>query len=143
MPIDVDVGQLPFFFSRWDGVHTVDELDAFIGQLRAVHRRKQPYASIAFMKDYSSGRTPEIRARMTSWLKESEPALRDYCLGSGIISRSTGFRFVLSWVFLIKSLPCPHQVCGNFDDTVTFLQQEAKKRGLTLPSPQRPWSDLP
>jgi hypothetical protein len=106
-----------------------------------VHLRKQPWVNICYFKTYS--RNPEVHRRIAEWTKQTEAHTSAYCVGVAMISPSIGFRFVLSSVFLMKRLPCPHEVCSNWDAAVAFVQREADARGMQLPPIVRPWPDIP
>src|SRR5437660_10139141 len=99
--IDVDVGQWPVVFIRFDGDQNQDELSGYFRQMAAaVHGRKQPYVVISWLKRYSHNR--EAVRRVGAWMKETEPLTRAYCVASANVTQSAGFRFVLSSVFLIR-----------------------------------------
>ena len=141
MSIELDV-QWPYVFTKFDGVQTLPELDAYIARMDGeVHRRKQPYVGISYLKKYS--REKEVVDRMRKWITATEQITRDYCLAVAMVNGSTGFRFVLSAIFVIQRMPCPYDVCATFDEAIAFVQKEAKRQGLQLGAPRRPWTDLP
>jgi hypothetical protein len=141
MAIDLVTDQWPFMFTRFDGEQSMDELDAYIRRVDAVHARHEPYVGITFLKKYSRDR-PQLE-RIARWLKDCEAVTREYCLAAGMVNNSVGFRFILSSIFLIKPMPIPYQVCASFDDAVTFVRRHASDRGLVLPAVRKPWPDLP
>jgi hypothetical protein len=141
MAIDLVLDHWPFVLTKFDGEQTSAELEAYIKRMDAVHARKERYVGISFLKRYARDR-PQVE-RIGRWVKDTEEVTRTYCLAAGMINDSTGFRFLLSAVFLIKRMPCPYQVCATFDDAVTFVRKEAGTRGLVLPPVRRPWADLP
>jgi hypothetical protein len=141
MSIDLDV-QWPYVFTKFDGVQTIPELDAYIARMDGeVHRRREPYVGVTYLKKYS--RDKEVVDRMRKWMAATEKVTRERCLGIGMVNSSTGFRFLLSAIFVIQPMPCPYEVCGTFDDALAFVTQQATKRGLKLAAPRRPWPDLP
>ena len=131
MSIFLDATQWPLVLCKFDGEQTIEEVDAYIRRFDAVHARRRPYVGITFMKRYVRGRA--ITDRMGRWLKESERATRDYCLGAGLISQSATFRFALSAVLLIRPMVCPYNVSSRFADAESYVRAIAAQRGLGLP----------
>ena len=141
MSIELDV-QWPYVFTRFDGIQTLPELDAYIARMDAeVHRRQQPYVGVTYLKKYS--RDKEVVVRMQKWMADTRKLTREHCVAIAMVNSSTGFRFLLSAIFVIQSMPCPYDVCGTFDEELAFVKKQADKRGLALAAPTRPWSDLP
>jgi hypothetical protein len=139
--ITLDESQWPMVFTRFDAENTPDELERYIHAFDRIHRLKVPYATISFMKEYS--RDPKQVDRVRRWMKESEADTRTYCVGTGIITQSLGFRFLLSAIFVVKPLACPYDVCGSWEDAEQFIRKMSDKRGLKLPDRIRcPWPEL-
>jgi|GEM_PF-1710741 len=139
--ITVDQSQWPMVFTCFDGENTVEELDVYIRVFDKIHLSKRPYATISWMRNYS--RDPKQVERVRRWMKESEGDTRAYCVGTGIITQSMGFRFVLSAIFVVKPLPCPYDVSSSFDKALTFIRDASDKRGLKLPAQINcPWPGL-
>jgi hypothetical protein len=141
MSIELDV-QWPYVFTKFDGAQTMPELDAYIARMDAeVHRRQQPYVGVTFLKKYN--RDKEVVERMRKWMATTEHVTRELCLAVAMVNASTGFRFLLSAIFVIQPMPCPYEVCATFDEALAFIRRQADKRGLTLHAPRRPWPDVP
>jgi hypothetical protein len=141
MPIQLDLDQWPFVFTKFDGSQSLVDLDEYVRRMSEVHGRKERYVGITYIKRYSRERAHT--ERMARWLKESGHETREFCLAAGMVNASTGFRFILSGLFLIKPMPCPYQVCATFDEALAFVRQQADKQGLALPAVRPPWDDLP
>jgi hypothetical protein len=141
MAIDLVLDQWPIVYTRFDGDQTIAELEAYIKKVDAVHARRQPYVGISYLKRYARDR-PQLE-RIAKWIKDTEEVTREFCVATGMINNSVGFRFLLSTIFLIKPMPCPYQVCASFDDALAFVRRQATDRGLVLPAARRPWPDLP
>jgi hypothetical protein len=141
MSIELDV-QWPYVFTRFDGVQTLADLDAYIARMeREVHQRKQPYLGVTYLKKYS--RDKEVVARMQKWMAATKSFTRDYCVAIAMINSSTGFRFLLSAIFVIQSMPCPYEVCATYSEAIAFVDKQADKRGLPHKPPKPPWPDAP
>ena len=80
---------------------------------------------------------------MQKWMTATKQFTRDYCVAIAMINSSTGFRFLLSAIFVIQSMPCPYEVCGSFADAIAFVDKQADKRGLKHPAAKSPWPDVP
>jgi len=141
MSIELDV-QWPYVFTRFDGTQTLAELDAYIARMDVeVHRRRQPYVGVTYLKQYN--RDKPVVERMQKWMAATDSFTREHCVAIAMVNSSAGFRFLLSAIFLIQSMPCPYDVCGTFAEALTFVRKHATKRGLALADARRPWSDLP
>jgi len=141
MSIELDV-QWPYVFTRFDGVQTLADLDAYIARMeREVHKRKQPYLGVSYLKKYT--RDKEVVERMQKWMSATKQFTRDYCVAIAMINSSTGFRFLLSAIFLVQSMPCPYEVCGTYADAIAFVDGQAEKRGVLHKPPKPPWPDVP
>ena len=67
-------------------------------------------------------------------MKATADETKQWCVGNGIVSKSLGFRFLLSSIFLVKPMPCPYSVCSSWDEAMTWVQQSAATRGLGRPA---------
>jgi hypothetical protein len=139
LPIDVDSRHWPLIFTRFDGEQTMEQFEVYIAHMEFVHRRKQLWANVCFMNSYSLDR--RIHERVAAWMKQTEAKTREFCIGVAMIAPTTGFRFVLSTVLLMKSMPCPYGVYGRFDDAMAFVRAEAVKRGVELPVAHSVWAE--
>jgi hypothetical protein len=131
MAIDADLRYWPLVYARFDGKQTVEEVDDYFRRMGEVHARKKPWVSVVFMNDYA--RDPRVLRRVAQGMKDTEEAVRQYCLGVAMVSASSGFRFVLSSVFLIQPMVCPYVVVGTLDEAHKYVAQKAAERGLTIP----------
>jgi hypothetical protein len=137
--ITVDESHWPLLMMKFDGDQTDAELEQHIRHIDAIYARKELFATITWMKKYA--RDKQKVERMGRWLKECEEVTRRYNVGSGLLSHSFGFRFVLSAVMLIRPIRIPYKVCSSFDEALTFVRAQAHQRGLLLPATVRPFSD--
>ena len=140
--IELDI-EWPFVYSKFDGEQSLEDFDRYIEEFkRAVHVRREPWVGVNWLKRYTTAR-PAVQ-RMASWMKESEENARQYCVATAMVTKSVGFRFVLSSVLLIRPLVMPYIVCATFDEAVAFLRGHADKRKLLLPPiVRKPWADAP
>ncbi len=136
--VEVSTQHWPVLLVKFDGEQTMDDVDYFIREMNAVHARKAPYASISLMRKYSSERT-QVQ-KVAQWMKQTADFPRQYCVGTGIVSQSLGFRFLLSSIFLVRPMPCPYQVCSSFDEALAWVRVKGKARGLDVPSVPNVWN---
>lgn len=78
--------------------------------------------------------------KVAQWMKATADETRKWCVGNGIVSRSLGFRFLLSSIFLVKPMPCPYQVCASFDEAMTWVRGVASAKGLDVPLVPNLWN---
>jgi hypothetical protein len=136
--VEVSTEYWPVLLVKFDGEQNMRDVDYFIDQMNAVHARKQPYASISLMRKYSHERG-QVQ-RVAQWMKETAAAPREFCVGTGIVSKSLGFRFLLTSIFLVKPMPCPYQVCSSFDEALAWVRKMADARGLAVPEIPNLWN---
>jgi hypothetical protein len=137
--IEVTTSAWPIVLVKFDADQTMADCEVFIRKMEEVHARRQRYASISYMKRYSTDRK-QVR-RVGEWMKEARKDTADLCIGTGIITVNSAFRFVLSSIFLIKPMACPYKVCASFDEAYRFVEEQSRARGLALPSLVNPWRD--
>jgi hypothetical protein len=130
--IVVDMKQYPVVMQLFNGEQTHEEMDYFVQETKKMIERRQMYVSVTWILKYSFNE--EYRKRTAELMREMDPLVRKYNVCSVMITRSSGFRFVLGAVFLLKPLPVPYKVCGTWAEAETFLRAESKKRGLVLPA---------
>jgi hypothetical protein len=135
--VEVSTKHWPLLLVKFDGEQNMRDVDYFISEMAAAHARKEPYASISLMRKYSHERS-QVQ-RVANWMKETADATRQYCVGTGIVSQSLGFRFLLTSIFLVKPMPCPYQVCSSFDEAFSWVRKVADARGLAVPAVANPW----
>jgi hypothetical protein len=135
--VDIVLEHWPVVLVKFDADQTMEDCDRFIAAMDAIHRRQEPYASISYMRRYNSDRL-QVR-RVAEWMKSSAADTERWCIGTGIVTRSLGFRFLLSSIFLVKPMVCPYRVCSNFDEAWQFVAGEGRKRNLVLPSVPNVW----
>ena len=140
MAITLDLSHLPLVLTKFDGEQTPDEVDEYIARMDQVLARRQPYVGIAWMRRYA--RSSVHTERIGRWIKDTEEPTRQYCLGAAMISQSTGFRFALAAIFLIRPMPCPYLVCGTWSEAIAYACAQADKAGVDLPQLASPWPEL-
>jgi hypothetical protein len=135
--VEVSTEHFPLVLVKFDADQTMQDCERFMDAMDEIHRRRQPYLSVSYMRKYNTDRE-QVR-RVAEWMKANAHLTREFCVATGIVTQSLGFRFLLSSIFLIRPMPCPYQVCRSFDEAVAFVRGEAHKRGMMVPPLQNPW----
>ncbi len=136
--VEVTIDHWPVVLVKFDADQTMADCERFMRGMDEIHRRKLPYASISYMRRYNTDR--EQVQRVARWMKDHAEETRRLCVGTGIVTQSLGFRFLLSSIFLVRPMPCPYQVCGSFDEAWRFVRAEGRKRGLEVPTIPNIWN---
>lgn len=135
--VEITSEHWPVVLVKFDAEQTMEDCERFIRAMDEIHRRNRPYASISYMRRYNTDR--EQVQRVARWMRDTAEETRRLCVGTGIVTRSLGFRFLLSSIFLVRPMPCPYQVCGSFDEAWRFVHDEGGKRGLIVPPVPNIW----
>jgi hypothetical protein len=135
--VEIVVDHWPVVLVKFDADQTMVDCERFIEAMDAIHRRREPYASISYMRRYNTDRR-QVR-RVAEWMKSSAEDTKKWCIGTGIVTQSIGFRFLLSSIFLVKPMVCPYQVCGSFAEAWRFVSGEGRKRNLVIPAVPNVW----
>jgi len=135
--VEVSTDHFPLVLVKFDADQTMEDCQRFMDAMDAIHRRKRPYISVSYMRRYNTDRE-QVR-RVAEWMKANAELTRELCVATGIVTRSLGFRFLLTSIFLIRPMPCPYQVCGSFAEALAFVRKEAGLRGLAVPSVPNVW----
>jgi hypothetical protein len=136
--VEVVIDHWPVVLVKFDDDQTMEDCERFIAAMDELHSRQQPYASISYMRRYSTDRAQV--ERVAAWMKRSAEDTRRFCVGTGIVTQSLGFRFLLSSIFLVRPMACPYQVCRNFEEAWRFVSDQGKRRGLLVPQVPNVWN---
>ena len=136
--IEVTSEHWPVVLVKFDADQTMADTDRFMRAFDELHAKKQPYVSISYMRRYARDR--DQVQKVAEWMKRTAEDTRRYCLATGIITQSLGFRFLLTSIFLVRPMSCPYRVCGSFADALAFVTAKATEHGLTIPSVPNLWN---
>jgi hypothetical protein len=135
--VEISTDHWPVVLVKFDADQTMEDCERFMDAMDAVHRRREPYASISYMRRYNTDR--QQVQRVARWMKENAGHTEQWCVGTGIVTQSLGFRFLLSSIFLVRPMPCPYQVCGSFGEAWRFVYTAGATRGLAVPNVPNVW----
>jgi hypothetical protein len=136
--VEVLTEYFPVVLVKFDADQTMADCERFIEGMEAIHQRHKPYVSVSYMRRYNTDR--EQVTRVAEWMRDNAEATRRYCMATGIVTHSLGFRFLLSSIFLIRPMPCPYQVCANFTEAWSFVHDQGYRRGLLVPPVPNVWN---
>ena len=136
--VEVTTEHFPVVLVKFDADQTMEDSQRFLDAMDEIHRLKQPYVSVSYMRKYNTD--PKQVRRVGEWMKANAPLTKEYCVATGIITQSLGFRFLLSSIFLIRPMPCPYQVCASFAEAATFVRAQAARRGMLLQAIPNLWN---
>jgi hypothetical protein len=121
----------PLVFVDWDSVQTDEELERYFAESRANLERRQLFAMVTHIRRFDQSR--RHRNAIAGFMKETDAAAKEYCIGTAMVCESPAFRFGLSTVLLIKGFAVPYRICGTFDQAMAFCRERAHERELALP----------
>jgi len=136
--VEISTDHWPVVLVKFDADQTMEDCERFMRVMDAIHARKAPYASISYMRRYNRDRA-QVQ-RVAGWMKDTAELTQRYCVGTGIITQSLGFRFLLTSIFLVRPMSCPYQVCAGFDEAWRFVRDQGTRRGLAVPPVPNVWN---
>jgi hypothetical protein len=129
--IEIFTDQWPAVFCKIDGEQTLADFEGYIAAFERMYERSERFAVITYLKHYTV--KADIIARVGRWFRETEPLFHKYLSSNAMVSPSSGFRFVLSSVYLIKPLPVPSIVCATPEEAVSFTRTHWRSPGSLGP----------
>ncbi len=123
---ETDDSRYPIVIVRVHGDPSDEQLAQFLAGVEQILKRPAPRGLVF---DVSRGNTPPAHHRraMAHWLKAHAVEMRTNTAGLAFIFTSAAFRFVLSTVFLIQPLPCPHTVCATEEAALEWVTERLRK----------------
>ena len=67
--VDIVLEHWPVVMVKFDAAQTMDDCERFIAAMDSIHQRREPYASISYMRRYNSDRRQVMR--VAKWMKSS------------------------------------------------------------------------
>jgi hypothetical protein len=129
--IEINVEQWPVCYIKIDGDQSLEDFERYIDAFNRFYHRAEPFSIITWLKSYSVNR--DLIARTARWFKETEELSRKYWVSNAMLTKSPGFRFVLSTMFLIKPFTIPSQVCASPAEAIEFTRARWSNRKPGLP----------
>lgn len=113
----------PIVVHRTIGSPTDAQVDAFVARSQEILDRGIVHV-VVFDNLLAEIPSAYMRQKSVDWLKSNGEKMKDICLGTALLFRSPGLRFVMSGVMLFASHPTPHAVCGTLDEAIAWSRQQ-------------------
>lgn len=134
MAIQIDQNFLPLIVIRYDGPTSDADFEAYLETLRL--SMSEPKAGPrVLLQDATLAYpiTPKQRKRQADWMKEHAAQIARLTLGCAFVIPSSLMRGVLTAIFWIQPLPCPHEISGTIPEALAWCSEKLNERGLSLP----------
>jgi hypothetical protein len=115
----------------FDGDPIDQDTDFLLKHFTEVLSRKQPYASIIWIKKASRNR--HSLQRIAAWFKENQDASDRFNIGAAIINTSPIFRFILSSFMLITAPKSKPEVCDSYPKAAKWIKERLELHELSCP----------
>jgi hypothetical protein len=128
-PFRIDATAFPLVVHMLDGKQTDEDLDFYLQDVSKVYARRQPFVTIAYVRDYA-GEWSHIK-RIADRMKTLP---LHYCKGSALVISSPTFRFILSSYYLLQVPPHPTVVFELAQPAEEWVAGILKQEGLPVPA---------
>lgn len=123
----------PLVVVRFLGVLTDDQFAQYLDDLTRNLERRQK--TVVILDARRSGATPAAQRRMQAdWLKEYEPLLRQYTLGTAFVISSRVVRGILTAILWVQPLPSEHVVVSTLAEALAWASERFAEHGITMPT---------
>jgi len=129
-PFTHDDSLWPLVLVRLEGAVSDPQLDAFFAHGHATLLRRERYVSI-FDLSRMSLPPPEQRQRLARWMKEHDPLLREFLLGTAFVLSSPFVRMALSLLFHLTPTSAPYVVVPTVDSGIVWAAARLDQSGLS------------
>ncbi len=113
----------PIVVHRTIGSPTDSQVDLFVARSQEILDRGVVHVVI-FDNLLAEIPSSYMRQRSIDWLKGNGEKMRNVCIGTGLVFRSSSLRFVMSGVMLFASHPTPHHVCATIDEALAWSRDQ-------------------
>lgn len=125
--IETDMSRWPIVVHRTIGSPTDAEVDAFVQRSEEILDKGVPHV-VVFDNLLAEVPSAYLRESSVAWLKRNGKRMKGICLGTALLFRSPGMRFVMSGVMLVSSHPTPHSVCATLDEALAWSRRQLEAR---------------
>jgi len=129
--IVVEENLWPVVIIRFTGRQEDEDVVHFLKSLDSLYERGERFATITFMHSYNRNRVHI--ARIAAWMKANRELQTRFNVGSAIVATSSGFRFLLSTVLTLASIPMPNRVCSSTTEAVSYVSGQLRRNDLQVP----------
>jgi len=120
----------PLLLIHLEGELSDQEFEKFFAHGHATLGRRERYVSIF---DLSRMALPsaEQRQKQATWMKEHQPFLREYVLGTAFVVTSPFLRLTLNLLFHVAPTPAPYIVVSTVDAGVAWAATRLQQSGFS------------
>ena len=130
--IAIDERGWPLVVIAFRGPVTDAEFDGYLSGQSARLRRREKLAVV--IDAIQAGETPaKQRKKQAEWQREHHDELEHYMAGMAFAIASPMIRGILTAIFWMQPLPCPHHVSPTFDGAVSWARGQLHRAGVELP----------
>jgi hypothetical protein len=123
----------PLLLTRFQGMATNAEYEAYLSRGTAYLQRGEPYVSVLDMVRLTLP-TSFQRQSQAEWLSTHEPLLRERMLGCALIITSPFIRLALSAILHIRPMPMPHVVVTDKRSALAWALNRLERASLHEPA---------
>lgn len=120
----------PIVVHRTIGSPSDAQVDAFVARSQEILERGIVHV-VVFDNLLAEIPSAYMRQRSIDWLKSNGERMKDVCIGTALLFRSPGLRFVMSGVMLFASHPTPHAVCATLDEALKWSREQLATQRAT------------
>lgn len=129
--IEADTSRWPLVVFRTIGSPSDEQVDAFVALSDELLGRGERYV-VVFDNLLADLPSAYMRQKSIDWLQRNAARMEGVCIGTALVFRSAGLRFVMSSVMLFASHATPHAVCATLDEALGWARAQ-----LAAPLPIR------
>ena len=124
----------PLITVRLWGVLTDDEFRAYLHGYDAAMAKGERVLVVIDARNAEPARASQ-RKLQADWLAENEARIRAQLLGMAFVLASPIQRAIVTAVFWMRPLPCPHAIVASMHEAMDWASVTCAKHGLALPRP--------
>lgn len=102
-------------------VPTMDDAAELFANLRSLMERQQKFRMI-FDSTEATTVPMAIARRVSTWMTDNEPLIRDWWMGTGIVITSPVIRGLLNVIFTIKRPISPYKITSTLPEAIAFVE---------------------
>jgi DNA-binding CsgD family transcriptional regulator len=109
---------------------TAPELEAYIAEMEAIHRRGEKYATVVDVSRARRPLTAKLRSRVENWMEDSRDAIGTLSMGSAVVVRGMLMRGVTAALYFAKRPPNAHKVVNDRAQAIEWCVHRLQQSGV-------------
>jgi hypothetical protein len=114
----------PIVTVRFTGAKAEEEnFQAYLNSLHEAYKREAPFT---YIFDATQATLPGFKYQkmQADWLKENEPLMKSYCLGTAYVIPNAMIRTVLKGIFALQQQPVPYLIAGTNEEAQQWCTKQ-------------------